>query len=131
MLALLVGFVNIVFFYLEQTLSPFLTSLIIFLGAEGGPVCDSLPASITSITKPIEEFSVFPNPACTEVYLTLSKQKVRSAEVYNSFGHLVECTTELIKDEYIQFDLSTLQSGVYHIEIVSDKGKQVKMVVKE
>ena len=102
-----------------------------FLGAEGGTVCDSLPTSITSVTKPLEEFSVFPNPAQTEVYLTLSKQKVRSAEVYNSYGQRIECTSELIKDEYIRFDVSALQSGVYYIEIVSDKRKQVKMFVKE
>ena len=102
-----------------------------FLGAEGGTVCDSLPTSITSITKPHEEFFVFPNPAQAEVYLTLSKQKVRSVEVYNSFGQRIACTSEFIKDEYIRFDVSALQSGVYYIEIVSDKRKQVKMFVKE
>ena len=65
-------------------------------------MCDSLPTSITSITKPLEEYSVFPNPAQAELYLTLPKQKVRSVEVYNSFGQRIACTSELIKDEYIR-----------------------------
>ena len=76
-------------------------------------------------------FSVFPNPANTEVYQILASQKARSAEVCNPHKQLVRGSSELAKAEYIRFDVSAFQSIMYYIEIVSSKGKQVKRFARE
>ena len=102
-----------------------------YLGAEGGSICDSLPTGITTIRNPINEFLLFPNPANRDVYLTLSKDKLQSVSVYNSVGQIVLLEHDVIKNEYLHFDVSKLESGFYYVEVVTAKERVVRKFVRE
>ena len=102
-----------------------------YLGAEGGTICDSLPTGITTIRNPINEFLLFPNPANRDVYLTLSKDKLQFVSVYNSVGQIVLLEHDVIKNEYLHFDVSKLESGFYYVEVVTAKQRVVRKFVRE
>lgn len=88
-----------------------------FLGAEGSTVCDSLPTSVSVPRQKEEDYSVFPNPAYSDLYVTVGKEKIESVKVMNSLGQPIELEYDIIKNEYLHFNVTELKSGVYFIFI--------------
>ena len=102
-----------------------------FLGAEGNSVCDSLVKGISGVRNLGREFLLFPNPTNKDLYLTLSKDKIQSVSVYNSIGQIVLTEHDVIKNEYLHFDVSKLESGFYFVEVVTAKERVVRKLVRE
>lgn len=102
-----------------------------FLGAEGGTICDSLPTGITAIRKPVDEFSLFPNPSRNDMYLTLGSDEIQSVRVFNVLGQDVSLENDIIKGEYLHWNVSTLESGIYFLEITTKDALINRRFVRE
>ncbi|MFZ7115838.1 MAG: T9SS type A sorting domain-containing protein [Bacteroidota bacterium] len=104
-----------------------------FLGADGGTVCDSLPTDISDITEPIEAFSVFPNPVRDLLFVNHStKEPVREISIVNSLGQMETIQfTSLNNDQYLQIDLSGFASGVYYVQMRTEKNVVSRKILKE
>ena len=102
-----------------------------FLGAEGGTICDSLPTGIGTVRKPVNDYSIFPNPSTVDLYVNLGNEKIESALMYNSLGQIVSITSDLIKNEYIHFNVAGLENGFYYIELLTQNQKIVRTFVKQ
>ena len=88
----------------------------------------------TSITEGIDEAEItafatlHPNP--TTGLVTITGENLRQAEVHNTLGQRVACTTG--KSEHITIDISNLPAGVYFVKITDEEGRKcVRKVVKE
>ena len=102
-----------------------------FLGADLGSVCDSLlPENIYEYKN--NEINIFPNPANNILYVSnLSKGLNGEIKISNSFGEIVLVQKQTINNsEYIEFNVSTLTSGIYFIETINEKESVVKRFVK-
>ena len=71
--------------------------------------------SVNSINTTI--ISVYPNPAGSSLYVTTEKGDFNQIKVYNVHGAVV------LSENYIgeeRLDISSLQAGMYRIELVSN-----------
>ena len=104
-----------------------------FLGAEGGTVCDSLTSDIPTITTSIESFNIFPNPVRNVLYITQGKKEViKTLNIFNSIGQKQKAGYISINNgEYVEVNTSQLSSGIYFLEMLTEKQKVVKRFVKE
>ena len=72
--------------------------------------------------------TLHPNP--TTGLVTITGENLRQAEVHNTLGQRVACTTG--KSEHITIDISNLPAGVYFVKITDEEGRKcVRKVVKE
>lgn len=79
-----------------------------------------------NVGQPID-FTMFPNPAKNEVVIAVdSGITVKQIAIYNLLGQLVKSAAEAQSN----IDVSGLNSGTYLVEIVSDKGKSSKKLIK-
>lgn len=102
-----------------------------FLGAEGGTLCDSLPTGVTEIRKPVDRYSIFPNPATEEVYMNLGNEDIVTVSVFNSLGQEMNVERSVIKNQYLHFDVSKLPSGFYIIELQTGSEKVIRRFVRK
>ncbi|MBL0103915.1 MAG: T9SS type A sorting domain-containing protein [Bacteroidetes bacterium] len=102
-----------------------------FLGAEGGTVCDSLPTGISTIRKPVNDYSIFPNPSTVDLYINLDNERIESVSVFNSLGQQVSVGGDIIKNEYLHFNVENLKNGFYYIELLTAKQKVIRTFVKQ
>ncbi len=104
-----------------------------FLGAEGSTVCDSLPTEISDITTPIEAYSVFPNPVRDLLFVNRSiKESVKEIDITNSLGQMESIKfVSLNNGEYLQVDMSQFSSGVYYLQMRTEKNVVSKKIVKQ
>ena len=73
-----------------------------------------------------KSFTIYPNPVNNFLQLQLSTTlKFKKATVFNYFGQLV------LQSKSTTIDVSSLSSGVYFVEVETDKGKGVKKIIKE
>lgn len=101
------------------------------LQAEGGTICDSLP---TSITKEnfiyTNDYNIFPNPSEHNIYLLVTGLNIETISIYNSIGELIKLEFDLIKNEYLHFDISSLNTGFYYLELMTADKKIVRRFIK-
>ncbi len=72
------------------------------------------------------DFSLYPNPAKTSFIIELgSTNQLKSVTIYNKIGQLVQTSRAL------EVDTTKLQSGMYIVEIQTDKGKASKKLIIE
>lgn len=104
-----------------------------FLGALGSTVCDSLPTGISDITRPIEAYSVFPNPVRDLLFVNHSLiEPVREINITNSLGQNETVGfNSLNSGEYLQVDMSHFSSGVYYVQMRTEKNVVSKKIVKQ
>lgn len=78
-------------------------------------------------------FLIFPNPSGNILYVTQSNNELlRSIKIFNSIGQKQLADYSLIKNgEYIEVNTTSLSSGFYFLEMITDKQKIVKKFVKE
>ncbi|WP_191858446.1 T9SS type A sorting domain-containing protein [Hanstruepera ponticola] len=71
-------------------------------------------------------FNLFPNPASTSIAIEVPKNlDIKTIAIYNNLGQLVTKTTKSI------VDVSSLSSGVYVVEVITNKGKASKKLIIE
>jgi len=69
------------------------------------------------------DFALYPNPAATETFIDLSKLKGETIQLalFNQFGQKIkEQIVEKVTAEKEKIDLTTLQNGVYILQIKAD-----------
>jgi hypothetical protein len=104
-----------------------------FLGAEPGSICDSLHIGIDDVIKPIQEFTLFPNPTRNVLYITQETgNDLNSLILFNSIGQKQQVNYSVIKNgEYVEINVSSLASGIYFVELVTERQKVVKRFIKQ
>ncbi len=87
----------------------------------------SSPTSIEELNN--NDFTIYPNPVKDIVTISIASKAVTVINTIN----LYSVTGKLIKEIQLpknQIDLGNLKSGIYFIEIISDKQKVVKKLLK-
>ncbi len=73
-----------------------------------------------------KNFTVYPNPVNKQLQLQLSPTlEFKTATIYNYYGQLV------LQSNTTKINVSNLSSGIYFLEIETNKGKGVKKIVKK
>ncbi len=79
-----------------------------------------------------EVFSVYPNPGIHEVNISFTESMVEqspvSIQVYNSLGQKV--FTSKTQDLITTINIAEYTSGIYYIEVVNNKKRWVKELIK-
>lgn len=79
----------------------------------------------------LAEFSVFPNPASHQIVISSQTRNIRSIEIYNILGRVVERT--LVENTNADVNMSTefLKPGYYIIKIITEDNKHLssKLVI--
>jgi hypothetical protein len=74
----------------------------------------------------LDNFSISPNPTTDKVNITLNTNlELKVVTVYNYFGQKIKTT------QSTEIDLSNLSTGVYFLEIETNKGKASKKIIKK
>lgn len=105
-----------------------------FLGAEHGSICDSLHTDVPNISSSNQSFNIFPNPVRNILYITQSnKESIKKLTVFNSIGQQQQniSYSSIKNGEYLEVNTSSLLSGVYILEMLTEKQRIVKRFVKE
>lgn len=91
---------------------------------------DSLSITINNTVgiegKDLLDFNVYPNPTQGEVSIS-SSQQIEYLEVYNNLGQLVMTKGNINNTTTV--DLSTLQKGVYYIQLRSENSIGIKQII--
>lgn len=97
-------------------------------------ITNTATTSITSLG--INDFSfknnfrLYPNPASTQLNIeVLSSLEVNTINIYNTLGQLVKTVTGTAMQNTI-VDISSLQSGQYYINIITNGGKATEKFIK-
>lgn len=69
-------------------------------------------------------FTIYPNPTSDIVHIN-SQDAVRAAILYDSYGKVLQKTTRT------HLNLSTYSSGVYFVEVITEKGKATQKIIKK
>ena len=88
---------------------------------------------ITSSTKDLvlpQLVTVFPNPASQKVYIQAEEITIRSIQVYDNLGKLM-FNLDGLKTDSQAIVLSTLQAGIYFLQINTLEGTTYKKIIKE
>ena len=75
--------------------------------------------------------SVYPNPSSGEIQVISNQCSVSSIEIYNLLGEKVYTSPFTVNRSPITINVSDLPSGVYVIEVITDKGIEVRKFKKE
>jgi hypothetical protein len=85
-----------------------------------------LSALLSTEENIIPLFSIYPNPASTNVTIQLDQNSVlEKSVIYNSLGQIVKKSTE------VTMDTSDLSKGMYILEVTTDQGKASKKLIIE
>lgn len=113
------------------------TGALVSLISPEAPVVRMQMLDFTSVEEqlPVERFSVFPNPAeeALNIQLTLIESENTVINVIDISGkaHQTINAGMVNGDRNLTVDVSDLSTGVYFVEVVNAKGKQVKKFIKK
>ncbi len=86
----------------------------------------SLNGLLSSNTFVLSQFGMAPNPTNNQTTITLSKGLIlKRVSIYNSAGQFIQATTKEV------IDTSGLSTGLYYVQIATNKGKATKKLVIE
>lgn len=89
-------------------------------------IIDMVNATLSINTADLFSFSLYPNPAKTQFTIQLENSNIlENAKIYNNLGQLV-----LTSQRHV-VNTSTLSSGLYFVEIETNKGKASKKLIIE
>ncbi|MBK8346285.1 MAG: T9SS type A sorting domain-containing protein [Saprospiraceae bacterium] len=92
--------------------------------------CD-FNSSVTDLTDANVNLKMAPNPATTELYITVSDETpIRSYAIYDISGRIVRNITDL-NSSSVNLRRESLQNGMYFIKMNFDKGSLTKKVIFE
>ena len=90
----------------------------------------SLSVSNTNVTEQ-QNFTFYPNPVQDILTIEIeSLTAISSINVFNTIGQLVKKISKPTLSKQIQVSLSDLKTGSYLVEVVSNKGKTNKKLIK-
>ena len=76
-----------------------------------------------------DEVKVLPNPSGGEVLVSTDQLQILEVSIYNMSGALLNDSIHRgIEKHSAKLDLSKLPNGIYHIEVLTDKGKVMKKI---
>jgi len=103
-----------------------------FLGPDSNSICDTLHIDVPSIASTNISYNLFPNPTRNILYITQDlKEKLNSLRILNSIGQEQVVNYTSIKNGYVEVNTSSLSSGIYFLELLTDRQKVVKRFVRE
>lgn len=74
----------------------------------------------------LQNFTIYPNPTSDVLNINLQENlQLQKVSIYSTLGQLIKSDT---KNE---MNISELQSATYYVEVVTDKGKATKTIIKE
>ena len=88
-----------------------------------GSICGNVKEDIDN-----DNIEVFPNPADSIINITNSKSDIKSIELSDMGGRVLEVKKVNKKD--IQFDISNYENGTYLIKIITKDGNTIKKFIK-
>lgn len=83
----------------------------------------------SAVNKSGSKFLLYPLPAKEQLIIESSQPIKGNVVVYNTNG--LEVITHPLKERKTQLDLSKLSSGIYFINLLTDKGNEVRKIMKE
>jgi len=96
-------------------------------------ITEPATTSIEALSNPDFEFSSFvklyPNPASSVVTIESQTINLKSVEIFNSLGQLIQANPN--ENNQLNIDVSGLQTGTYFVKVNSDKGVGVSKFVKQ
>lgn len=84
---------------------------------------------INNTSETIENVSVYPNPVLNNTHIK-SYENLKSVKVFDVLGNVLVNETIANTNEY-EINMSTFQTGVYFVEINSEKGAVIKKIHKK
>ena len=97
------------------------------LGKIADSPCDTVNA-ISELQNENEKLQIFPNPTQDEINIK-SDFKIKTASIYDVLGVRVY-NIEKCNSSQINFSIRNFSSGVYFVEIKTEKGIQRKKFIK-
>ena len=73
--------------------------------------------------------TIYPNPVKNDVTIIVKEARNMDVNVYDNMGRLV--TKGAINDATITMNLASLQTGIYHLEIITDGLTYSRTILKE
>ncbi len=96
-------------------------------------ITEPATTAIEALSNPDFEFSSFvklyPNPASSVVTIESQTINLKSVEIFNSLGQLLQAIPN--ENNQLNIDVSSLQTGTYFVKVHSDKGVGVSKFVKQ
>jgi hypothetical protein len=86
-----------------------------------------VPASVNGISNS-RQLSVYPNPASNVLHVRQERMIFSAAVIVNSIGQQMSFHTLTEKETSV--DISVLAPGVYYLQLIGDKGREVRSFVK-
>ena len=75
-----------------------------------------------------DELSIYPNP--TKDVLFIESKGISKIEVYNSLGQMLMKINNDTSNEKLRIDCSTLQKGIFHLQIIYEDKRVGKSFVR-
>ncbi|MEZ4838093.1 T9SS type A sorting domain-containing protein [Flavobacterium sp.] len=96
-------------------------------------ITEPATTTIEALSNPDFEFSnfvkLYPNPASSTITIESQRINLKSVEIFNSLGQLVQAIPN--ENNQLNIDVSNLQTGTYFVKVYSDKGVGVSKFVKQ
>ena len=90
----------------------------------------TLPYDETTITEENISFNIYPNPVDDKLYIeTLTQTSTQTIEIYDVYGRQQDYKTTRLQ-ACVEFDLTSLKSGIYFVKINTEDGNIVKRIIK-
>jgi hypothetical protein len=88
--------------------------------------------SVSEMLHSTWKMAIYPNPAFDKIYIWMPEKDLNDMKInfYDALGKLLERAKAVLLDSKIEFDLSGIPSGIFWVEIVSEKSKWRKRVRK-
>jgi hypothetical protein len=133
---------NVYWYSYSHTISPTSNTISIMLAAElfnGGYILlDDISVKATPVnttggmdSKVKDAISIFPNPV-PDGKIRIKGEHIKSATVFNQLGEAIKTNLTQVNETSLILDTSTLKSGVYHLEILTENNTIIpKKIVVE
>lgn len=96
-------------------------------------ITEPATTTIEALSNPDFEFSnfvkLYPNPASATIIIESQTINLKSVEIFNSFGQLIQAIPN--DNNQLSIDVSNLSTGTYFVKVHSDKGVGVSKFVKQ
>lgn len=76
-------------------------------------------------------FSIFPNPATSELKIENAELRIERIEIYNVLGEIIYDMCLASNVQHLTINVSNLNSGLYFVHIKTDKGFHATKFVKQ
>ncbi|WP_299768241.1 T9SS type A sorting domain-containing protein [uncultured Dokdonia sp.] len=93
------------------------------------PTVDPLLSTEDFISE--DNVTVFPNPATTEIFVTVDTASEGDIRLYDITGKLVVFQKDVLLDSNYRIDLSRLESGTYFLRINTTSGSVTKKILRK